>query len=104
LEKRLSKVQFAGTQFRFQLPPDGLPVLRRRFHDGFFHVSFGKPPNQSLQLIGGSAEDLAFKGVITLDRDIGNNHRQHLFMNVDSRYSVFRHARLSRAGEAERAA
>src|SRR5258708_38702212 len=49
--------------------------------------------------MGGVATKLApLKLVLALDFHVGHNYGQHLFMNIDSRYSVGHHFLLARSG------
>src|SRR6266550_6702681 len=86
----------------FQRFPNGFPILRRRFHNYFLNFLLEQPCGQRSQLLGVAAKHPPLKPVLTVNFHVGRNYGQHLFMNIDSRYSI-RHAFLL-AGSGERAA
>src|SRR6266850_3964170 len=82
--------------------PDWFPILGRRFHDHFLGLLIERPCCQRSQLFGVTTKHPPLKLVLTVDFNVRDNHGQHLFMNIDSRYSVRHHFLL--AGSGERAA
>jgi hypothetical protein len=49
------------------------------------------------QLFGVAAKHSSLKLVLTVDFHVRHNYRQHLFMNIDSRYPVGHHFLLAGA-------
>src|SRR5215813_181581 len=72
----------------FQRSPDGLPILRRRFHNYFCHLLLDEPFGQEPQMLGIAPKPAPLKLILTSDFDIRHDHSQHLFMDVNSRYPV----------------
>src|SRR5437763_5244765 len=68
--------------------PHWFPILGRRFHDYFFSLLLEKPCGQASQLFGAAAKLAPLKRVFTCDFDVTDDYRQHLFVNVDSRYPI----------------
>jgi hypothetical protein len=86
----------------FRGSPDRFPVLRRRFHDDFLDPLLQQPVGRLSQLGGVAAKLTPLELVLTVDFDVGNDHRQHSFMNVDSCYPV-RDSVAPSGGSGERA-
>src|SRR5437868_10754881 len=68
--------------------PHWFPILGGRFHDYFFSLLLEKPCGQASQLFGAAAKLAPLKRVFTFDFDVTDDYRQHLFVNVDSRYPI----------------
>src|SRR6516162_2356040 len=86
----------------FQYSPNGLPVLRRRFHHYFLDRLLDQPFRQQSQLLGVAAKQAPLELVLAFDFDVGHDHCQHPLMNIDPRYPI-RH-NLPPGGSRERAA
>src|SRR6201997_1985255 len=72
----------------FQCSPDGFPILCRRFHHDFLDRVLDQPCDQQSQLLRIATVSDPFKLVLPLNFNVGHDHSQHLFVNVDSRYPV----------------
>src|SRR6516162_1618141 len=72
----------------FQGPPNRLPILGRRFHDHFLGLLLDEPSSQRAQLFGVAAKHPPLKLALSVNFHVRHNHSQHLFMNIDSRYSI----------------
>src|SRR5207237_1243340 len=84
-----------------QRSPDRFPVLRGGFHYYFLDLLLAEPFRQPLQLLGVAPIPASLQWVFVFDFDISHNHRQLLFMDIDSRYPI-RH-KLPPGGSGERA-
>ena len=103
---RLTACAFPLLAYRLPIPlqcfPNWFPILGRRFHDHFLGLLLKQPCRQRSQLFGVATKHPPLKLLLTVDFNVRHNYSQHLFMNIDSRYSI-RHAFLL-AGSGERAA
>src|SRR5712664_2671691 len=84
-----------------QRSPNRFPVLRGGFHYYFLDLLLAEPFRQPLQLLGVAPIPASLQWVFVFDFDISHNHRQLLFMDIDSRYPI-RH-KLPPGGSGERA-
>jgi hypothetical protein len=62
--------------------------LRRRFHDYFLGLLLEQPCGERSQLVGAAAKHPPLKLVLAFDFDVGHNHCQHLFMDINPRYPI----------------
>jgi len=100
--KRLmtAECQMQFGKVRFQIQPDGLPVLRRRFHHHLADSSLRQPAHHMRALAVARSETPALELQRLADRILyravggGHHHHQHLLVNVNRCYSV-RHVVLS---------
>src|SRR6266853_3163854 len=103
---RLPPCAFSRLAYRFPISfqrfPHWFPILGRRFHDYFLGLLLEQPCSQRSQLFWVAAKHPPLKLVFAFDFDISHHYSQHLFMDIDSRYSVGHHFLL--AGSGERAA
>ena len=75
--------------------------MRGGFHYYFLDLLLAEPFRQPLQLLGVAPIPASLQWVFVFDFDISHNHRQLLFMDIDSRYPI-RH-KLPPGGSGERA-
>src|SRR5215813_14771026 len=71
-----------------QSSPHWFPILRRRFHDHFLDFLLEQPCGERTELFRVAAKHPAFKLELAFDFNVGDNYGQHLFMDINSRYSV----------------
>ena len=81
-----------------QRSPNWFPVLRGGFHYYFLDLLLAEPFRQPLQLLGVAPIPASLQWVFVYDFDISHNHRQLLFMDIDSRYPI-RHKLPGGSGE-----
>jgi len=70
-----------------ELPTHGFPILSGRFHH-YLDLLLEQPCGARSQLFGVATKHPPFKLVFVFDFHIGRNYSHHLFMNINSRYSV----------------
>jgi hypothetical protein len=68
--------------------PDGLPVLRGRFHHRFLYPLFSQPVSQQTQGARARAELPPLKPELAHFGCVRDHYRQHLLVYVDARYLV----------------
>src|SRR6266478_1942084 len=100
---RLPARAFPLLAYRLPIPlqcfPNWFPILRRRFHDYFLDLLLEQPCGQRSQLFGVAAKHPPLKPELAINFHVRHNYCQHLFMNIDSRYSVGHHFLLAGSGE-----
>src|SRR6266403_630214 len=100
---RLTACAFPFLAYRLPIPfqrfPHWFPILRRRFHHYFLGLLLDQPCSERSQLFGVAAKHTPLKLVLADNFHVRHNHCQHLFMNIDSRYSVGHHFLLAESGE-----
>src|SRR5215472_10129746 len=77
-----------GLPMSLQRSPDGLPVLRRRFHHDFLNLLLDQILRQQSQLCRVAPKLAPTKLVLTIDFDVRDSDRQHPLMDVNSCYLV----------------
>jgi len=68
----------------FQHSPEGFPVLCGGFHRDFLALLFKQPVDKQAQLARAGAKPPSLKLVLAIDFDVGEDHVQHLLVNIDS--------------------
>src|SRR5580658_2576017 len=82
----------------------GPPVRRRGFHDRCLHVRLPPPRRQWLSPAGQGGELPSWELEFALSGGVGDDHRQHALVYVDSRYFVYSiHGLLCRRTSVEHA-
>ena len=82
----------------FQGGPDGPPVLRRRFHDDVVDLAFAEPGGQQAQLGGRAPERAPLERVLRVGGEIGDDHGQHPFVQVNAGVHVNAGDRVGQGG------
>ena len=68
--------------------PHRSPILRGRFHHHFHDLALDEPVGQAAQLRRAGPELPPFESPRPGDVDVGDHHRHHLLVDIDSRYPV----------------
>jgi len=58
--------------------------LRGRFHRDFLDLLFKQPLGKQAQLARAGVKPPSLKLVLAIDFDVGEDHMQHLLVNIDS--------------------
>src|SRR5215472_2021657 len=80
--------------WQFRLPvalqrfPHGPPILCCRFHHHFLGLLLNQPCGQRAQCFGLAAKHSPRELVLPIDFNVGDDHVQHPFMDIDSRYLI----------------
>src|SRR5215469_8215180 len=68
--------------------PHGPPILCCRFHHHFLGLLLNQPCGQRAQCLGLAAKHSPRELVLPIDFNVGDDHVQHPFMDIDSRYLI----------------